>query len=305
MIVTFTDRLGADVCILPCSSTLTAENLAVVFFDNWYCENGLPLEIISDHDKLFVSHFWKALHTLTGTKVKLSTAYHLQTDGASECTNKTVNQMLHYHVERNQSGWVKALPLICFNIMNTVNKLTGFSPFQLRMGQSARVIPPLVNSTISDNSSEADRTRQVIRRIEGICMEAQDNLLQAKISQAAQANKTHTLTFPFVIGGRAHLSTLHRRHEYKVTGEKCVAKFMPCFDGPYTIIDVDETDSTVTLDLPNLPNVFPTFHTSEVVPFVENDPMLFPGREFSKPPPVMMEDGTEEYFVCNIIDERR
>ena len=40
---------------------------------------------------------------------------------------------------RNQSGWVKALPLICFQIMNTVNKSTGFSPFQLRYGRSARV----------------------------------------------------------------------------------------------------------------------------------------------------------------------
>jgi hypothetical protein len=157
MIVTFTDRLGADVRILPCASTLTAENLAGIFFNNWYCENGLPLEIISDRDKLFVSHFWKTLHKLTGTKVKLSTAYHPQTDGASERTNKMVNQMLRYHVERNQSGWVKALPLVRFNIMNTINKSTGFSPFQLRMGRSARVIPPLVSSTIIDKSSEADR----------------------------------------------------------------------------------------------------------------------------------------------------
>ena len=36
--------------------------------------------------------------------------------------------------------------------------------------------------------------------MEAICMEAQDNLLQAKISQVAQANKNQTLTFPFVIG---------------------------------------------------------------------------------------------------------
>jgi len=136
-------------------------------------------------------------------------------------------------------------------------------------------------------------------------MEAQDNLLRAKISQAAQANKTRTLMFPFVIGGRARLSTLHRRHKYKAAGEKCVAKFMPRFDGPYTIINIDETDSTVTLDLPNSPNIFPTFHTSEVVPFVENDPVLFPGREFSKPPPVTMEDRTEEYFVRDIINERQ
>lgn len=111
--------------------------------------------------------------------------------------------------------------------------------------------------------------------------------------------------FPFVIGGWARLSTLHRRHEYKATGEKHVAKFMPHFDGPYTIINIDETDSTVTLDLPNSPNVFPTFHTSEVVPFVENNPVLFPGHEFSKPPLVTMEDGTEEYFVRDIINERQ
>ena len=110
------------------------EELAQIFFDNWYCENGLPLDIISDRDKLFVSKFWKALHILTGTKIKMLMAYHPETDGASECTNKTVNQMLHFHVERNQLGWVKALPMVHFNIMNTINKSTGYSPFQLRMG---------------------------------------------------------------------------------------------------------------------------------------------------------------------------
>jgi len=133
MIVTLTDGLGADIRILPCHSTASAEDVAHIFFDNWYCDNGLPLDIVSDRDKLFVSKFWKALHVLTGTKIKMSTAYHPETDGASERTNKTVNQMLRYHVERNQSGWVRALPLVRFNIMNTINKSTGFSPFQLRM----------------------------------------------------------------------------------------------------------------------------------------------------------------------------
>lgn len=54
---------------------------------------------MSDRDKLFVSQFWKALHKLTGVKLKLSTAYHPETDGSSEHTNKTVNQALRYHVE--------------------------------------------------------------------------------------------------------------------------------------------------------------------------------------------------------------
>jgi len=227
MIVTFTDHLGADVRVLPCTTMTMAEELAHIFFNNRYCDNGLPLGIISDRDKLFVSRFWKALHILTGMKIKMSSSYHPETDGASEHTNKTVNQMLWYHVERNQQGWVRALPLVRFNIMNMINKSTGFSSFQLRMGRSPRIIPPLVERESSDTTPEAQHAYELIRKLEQISMEAQDNLLHAKISQAAQAKKSQTLTFPFSVGGRVRLSTLHRRHEFQGSGEKRVAKFMP------------------------------------------------------------------------------
>jgi hypothetical protein len=91
---------------------------------------------ISDRDKLFISKFWKALYTLTGVHLKMSTAYHPQTDGASERTNKMLNQCIRFHVECNQKGWVRALPIIHFHIMNSVNASTGFSGFQIRMGCS-------------------------------------------------------------------------------------------------------------------------------------------------------------------------
>ena len=304
MILMLTDRLGSDIRLVPCQSNLTAEQLAVLFFNGWYCENGLPVDIVCDHDKLFISAFWKALHVLTGTKIKMSMSYHLETDGTSERTNKTVNQMLWYHVGRNQSGWVKALLLVRFNIMNTINKLTGFSPFQLRMGQSARVIPPL-EAAIVDNTPEEKCARETIEKLKMITMEAQDNLLRAKISQAMQANKSRELTFPFEIGGCARLSTLHRRHEYKKVGELRIAKFMLRFDGPYTIVEMDAEHSMVTLDLPNMPNAFPTFHTSVILPYIENDATLFPGWEFDTPTPITTEDGEEEYYVRDIVDERK
>jgi len=93
-IVTFMDCLGSDIWIIPTCTDITAEQLAAIFFNEWYCENGLPTDIVSDRDKLFVSRFWKALHHLTGVKLKMSTAYHPETNGASEHTNKTVNQSL-------------------------------------------------------------------------------------------------------------------------------------------------------------------------------------------------------------------
>lgn len=83
-IITFTDRLGSDIQLAATRTDIDAEQLAYVFFDKWYCENGLPTDIVSDRDKLFISKFWKALHKLTGVKLKLSTAYHPQTDGVSE-----------------------------------------------------------------------------------------------------------------------------------------------------------------------------------------------------------------------------
>lgn len=114
VIITMTDHLGADIQIAPCTTTMSAEEFTNIFFNTWYCENSCPTEIISDHDKIFVSKFWKALMRLTGIKHKLSTSYHPEMDGASERMNKTLMQCLRYHIERNQKGWVKALPKVCF-----------------------------------------------------------------------------------------------------------------------------------------------------------------------------------------------
>ena len=84
------DKLGSDIQIAPCTSNMTMEDFAYLFFDKWYCENRCPLEIISDWDKIFISKFWHALMKLAGICHKMSTAYHPQTDSSSEHTNKTV-----------------------------------------------------------------------------------------------------------------------------------------------------------------------------------------------------------------------
>jgi Integrase zinc binding domain len=99
-ILTITDRLGADIRIIPTTINIMAEDLAGIFFDKWYCENGMPTDIVSDRDKLFLSCFWKALAKISGVKLKMSSAYHPETDGSSERSNKTINQMLRYHVKR-------------------------------------------------------------------------------------------------------------------------------------------------------------------------------------------------------------
>jgi hypothetical protein len=84
-----------------------------------------------------------------------------------------------------------------------------------------------------------------------------------------------------------------------------VGKYMPRFDGPYKIIAKHAECSTYTLDLPNEPNIFPTFHASEIEPYIGNDDELFPAHKKTiEPTPITNEYGEEEHFIDKIIDER-
>ncbi len=221
----------------PQEPTAPPAEFANVFFDSWFCENGLPLEIISDRDRKFDSTFWSSLHKISGVKIKMSTSFHPMTDGASERTNKTVVQALRYHVDRNQKGWVRALPRVRFDIMNTVNASTGFSPFQLRMGRSPRLIPPLVAPAFEDPvPPEALRAEQLFRQLELDCAEAHDNLVLAKVNQAIQSDKNRGPEHTFHEGDSVMLNTLRRRRDYMQKSDDRVAKFMPRWDGKYKIL---------------------------------------------------------------------
>lgn len=55
---------------------------AVEFFTTTICElHGYPRSIISGRNPIFLSSFWQTLFKLNGTKLRMSTAYHPQTDG--------------------------------------------------------------------------------------------------------------------------------------------------------------------------------------------------------------------------------
>ena len=298
-------RLGSAYRLIPTTTTASAADFALAFFDRWYCDFGLPMDIVSDRDKLFLSSFWKSLHTLTGVKLKMSTSFHPQTDGTSERTNKTVIQALRYHVARNQTGWVRALPRVQFAIMNTVNASTGFSPFQLLMGMSPHVIPPLTSQDIAQVGPSATDTAEVIRAIETNVMEAQDNLLLAKVHQALMANVHRGAEIEYAVGDRVLLSTFHRRRDYMQRGDHRVAKFMVRWDGPYDVIHAYPETSVYTLDLPPSMAIFPTFHGSLLKRYVPNDGDLFPSREHARPGPIVTADGEEEFEVDSIINRRR
>jgi hypothetical protein len=129
------------------------------------------------------------------------------------------------------------------------------------MGCSPCVIPPLIHT----DSGVADICASSI--VERLCLdilEAKNNMLQAKISQSLATNEHHSNDFPFRKGDHVILSTLYRQQDYKSNCKMCVAKFMPHYNGPYEITNTAPEISTITINLPNHPNFFLTFHTSQV-----------------------------------------
>jgi len=234
----------------------------------------------------------------------MSSAYHPETDGASERTNKTINQALRYYVERSQKGWVKALPKVRFDLMNTVNASTGYSPFQLHLGRAPRVLPPLLPLTQVSTTDDC-AAHLFVERLHLDLHEARDNLLASRIAQASSANKSRSDEPRLAVDDLVLLSTKHRRRDYMRKGDGRVAKFMPRFDGPYRIVEARPETSTYTLDLPSMPNIFPTFHVSQLRKYVPNDPTLFPTRVRPHPAPVITENGSEEVVIDRIIEERR
>ena len=87
MIAVVIDWLTSMVHLVPSRQDYKAREMAELIFAEVYRLHGLPKSIVSDRDTLFTSTFWTHLHRLIRVELKMSSAYHPQTDGATERAN--------------------------------------------------------------------------------------------------------------------------------------------------------------------------------------------------------------------------
>ena len=128
-VMVIVERLTKMSHFIPCNKAITAEQTADLFIHHVLRLHGLPEEVISDRGPQFVSKFWKRMLELLGVTVKLSSAFHPQTDGQSECMNQVLEQYLCCMVDYQQVNWNQLLPLAEFAYNNTVQVSTDMSPF--------------------------------------------------------------------------------------------------------------------------------------------------------------------------------
>jgi hypothetical protein len=129
--------------------------------------------------------------------------------------------------------------------MNSLNFSTGLSGFQLKSGFLSLLIPPLTKPTRS-TPKDTREAQDILRDIQQAEREAQDNLLAAKIYQAHYADVYQADDPPIAVGDHIFLDTMNLRREHLGKEQVRVAKLMPRWDGPYTIIHAHPDSSSYT-----------------------------------------------------------
>ncbi|GJW01593.1 putative reverse transcriptase domain-containing protein [Tanacetum coccineum] len=122
------DRLTKSAIFTPMRETDSTKKLARIYIKEVVTTHGIPVSIICNRDPKFASHFWRSLQKALGTSLEMSIAYHPQTDGQSERTIQTLEDMLRACVIDFRNGRKCRSPL-CWAKVRQV-QLTGLEMVQ-------------------------------------------------------------------------------------------------------------------------------------------------------------------------------
>ncbi|GKB94723.1 putative reverse transcriptase domain-containing protein [Tanacetum coccineum] len=130
------DRLTKSAIFTPMRETDPLDKLARLYLKEVVTRHGIPVSIICDRDPRFASNFWRSLQNALGTNLDMSTAYHPQTDGQSERTIQTLEDMLRACAIDFGKGWVNHLPLVEFSYNNSYHASIKAAPFEALIVES-------------------------------------------------------------------------------------------------------------------------------------------------------------------------
>nr|GFA20751.1 putative reverse transcriptase domain-containing protein [Tanacetum cinerariifolium] len=134
----FVDRLTKSAIFTPIRETDPMDKLARIYLKEVVTRYVIPVSIISDHDPRFASNFWRSLQNALGTRLDMSTAYHPETDGQSERTIQTFEDMLRARAIDFGKGWVNHSPLVEFSYNNSYHASIKAASFEALYGQKCR-----------------------------------------------------------------------------------------------------------------------------------------------------------------------
>jgi len=315
-IVVFVDRLSKMVHFAATTTTVTAEETAHIFRHEVFRLHGMPQQLVSDRDTRFTSAFWKEVCRLLGIEQGMSTAFHPQTDGQTERTNRILEDMLRHYVNPMLCDWDEHLDAVEFAVNSAWQESIRTSPFMLNYGQRPRMptefaftgnVPAAVKfthdwqltvqkaRTLLDGAEQRHTAAAARRREADAAVHlARNHLMQAQKKQKLQADKRRSPEPLFGVGDQVLLSTKHI--QLKNPGAR---KLLPLWIGPFKVLErVGKV--AYKLQLADGMKMHNVFHVSLLKAY-RDDGTVQP------PPPPELIDGELEYEVEQVIsfDEKR
>jgi hypothetical protein len=246
MLMVVVDRLSKQAHFIPVKSTYGATEIAQIYHDKVFKHHGIPRAIISDRDPRFTADFWTELWKKLGTRLKMSTADHPQTDGQTEVVNRTINWMLRTTLLNND--WESKLPDLEFAYNSSVNRTTGKSPFEIVYGY-------LPHTPVTLNSEQAVDEQLSEERFADV----HDNMIIAQQAQKMQTDRQRTETIHQV--GDLVLLHASRMQGGPRTQRTTKHKWQELWRGPYAVL-ASHGDNAYTLDMPSSFQGHTTFNVS-------------------------------------------
>ncbi|KAJ0907826.1 putative nucleotidyltransferase, Ribonuclease H [Helianthus annuus] len=222
------DRLTKSAHFLAIKETDKFSQLAVIYLKEVVSRHGVPTSIISDRDPRFVSAFWQSMHKSFGSQLNMSTAYHPQTDGQSERTIQTLEDMLRACVIDFGKGWEKHLPLVEFSYNNSYHTSIQAAPFEALYGRKCR--SPLCWAEVGD--SQVTCPELVLETSEKI-VQIRNRMAAARDRQKSYADKRRK-PLEFEVNDRVMLKVLPWKGVVRF-GKR--GKLNPHYVGPFKILD--------------------------------------------------------------------
>ncbi|GJY53355.1 putative reverse transcriptase domain-containing protein [Tanacetum coccineum] len=261
------DRLTKSAHFLTMREDDSIEKLTRQYLKEVVSRHGVPVSIISDRDSRFTSYFLQSLQKALGTQLDMSTTYHPQTDGQSERTIQTLEDMLRACVLDFGKVWDRYLPMVEFSYSNSYHNNIKVAPFEALYGCKCR--SPICWAKVGDSQLTSPE----------IIHETTEKIFQIKnrIQAACDCQKSYAdvrrKPLEFQVGDKVML---------KVSPWKGVIRFgkrgklNPRYIGPFKIIAKVGTVA-YRLELPEqLSRVHSTFHVSNLKKCMSDETLAIP-----------------------------
>ena len=282
------DRLTKSAHFIAIKATYSVEKLAEVYVSQIVRLHGVPKSIISDRDGRFTSRFWTSVHNVMGSKLKFSTAFHPQTDGQSERTIQTLEDMLRSCVLDFKGNWDQKLSLIEFSYNNSYHSSIGMAPFEVLYGRKCR--SPIHWQEIGQKQLQ---TTDFIRKTSEDIKKIKQRLDVAFSRQKSYADKRRR-PLEFQIGDAVFIKIAPMKGVMRF-GKK--GKLSPRYTGPFEILErVGKVAYKLALP-PELASMHNVFHVSMLKKYVPD-----PSHVLSQEPVEVQTDLTYEEKPVRILD---